>query len=194
MRSLRAAFLIACLIGVDSNATSAQKIPASTDPAAQARADSVRQAQMDSLDAEMEAYHAVHYPPFGPRFGLTTLGYRYSIPFRSSGYIGAGRVVGFGGGLMQHTGVIVEAGSGGGQLSISHGRANTHIALVYVRGQLTVMRTWGDPHIVDPGETFIGIEGRAGFMLLFGLSLGFMYQVEGDGQRWFVPIGWQIGL
>lgn len=121
-------------------------------------------------------------------------GIRYSTPLRFSGYIGIAPAT-FDRHLTRYGfALIAEVGTAGAQLSVGRGWLNAHMGLAYFRPQLSVMRTWGDPHAADPDETFVGMEVRLGGMLI-GVGAGLFVRVsDGDGNPLVLSAGAQLGI
>lgn len=96
-------------------------------------------------------------------------GIRIGFPQKLSAYVGATLVTGrYDGGHSGWT-VTVEPGLGGGLAGA--GRTTSGGPLAMVRTQLAVLRTWGDPWLVGPDATYVGLDTRI-TVLMGGVSLG----------------------
>jgi hypothetical protein len=86
-------------------------------------------------------------------------GVRIGWPQKLSGYVG----VGIAEKRFEHGytgwGLTVERGLGGGSIGV--GRTTTGGLGMTVRSQLAVLRTWGDPWLVGPDQTYVGLDIRA---------------------------------
>ncbi len=93
--------------------------------------------------------------------------------------------------------VQLEPGIGGGQLSFGHGkvigehRGNrhflAHVFLAYaVKG--VILHSWSDASSVEPGETYLGVEGDLTAVMV-NFSLGIFRHVSGDDDDWIVTAG-----
>ena len=96
-------------------------------------------------------------------------GVRVGWPQKLSGYVG----VGIAEKRFEHgyTGwaLTVEPGLGGGSVGIGH---TTSGGLgMTARRQLAVLRTWGDPWLVGPDQTYVGLDVRI-LIAYVGLSVG----------------------
>ena len=84
------------------------------------------------------------------------LGLRVGPPLRAAFNIGLARGH-YGRSGFVGTGIILEAGSGGGQLSLARTAGSSFSS---ARIQISALRTWGEPQSVAPRQTFIGVEAR----------------------------------
>jgi hypothetical protein len=85
--------------------------------------------------------------------------------------------------------IQVEPGLGGGKASLGYATG----LLPYAAGgvKASVLRTWGQPLLTEPGRTYVGVEAEATFFIK--LSLGLMTRVAGpNGGRLLVTGG--VGL
>jgi hypothetical protein len=91
----------------------------------------------------------------------------------------------------------VEAGSGGGKLSLGIGGA-AKVQDEDFRGtvgaglKVSLARTWGNPRGTVPGMTYVGPELDL-YVLRAGVSLGVLWRVAGDGGRTTL-LSWGVGL
>src|SRR5512135_599279 len=98
-------------------------------------------------------------PPLRAAFNLGLARARYKAS-PHGGYVG--------------TAIIIEAGSGGGQVSLARVAGNGFSA---GRIQLSVVRTWGEPQWVAPRQTFLGAEAR--LMVGIGIGVGVFARISG---------------
>ncbi|HET7230822.1 MAG TPA: hypothetical protein VFJ16_12510 [Longimicrobium sp.] len=82
----------------------------------------------------------------------------------------------------------LEAGQGGVQLAAGRGVTGTW------RMHLNVLRTWGDPMWVEPGQTYMGAELRAGILLGFGLVGYRRVQGSARGDAWAGGLTGVVGI
>jgi hypothetical protein len=109
-------------------------------------------------------------PRAEPRGGVAMIGgLRLGWPQKLSAYVG----IGIPEKRFEHgyTGwsVTVEPGLGGGLVGIGH-TTTGGIGMTW-RGQFAVMRTWGDPWMVGPDQTYAGGDVRM-MIAWFGFSVG----------------------
>ena len=117
-------------------------------------------------------------PGRGPRVEPVA-GLRVGFPQKLSGYVGfvlAERSYS----TSSYTGwsITVEPGLGGGLVGI--GRTTSGGYVMTSRVQAAVLRTWGDPWMVSPDRTYVGMDARFS-MLLVGLTLGGYVRVPESG-------------
>ena len=101
------------------------------------------------------------------------LGLRVGPPLRAAFNIGLAHGHYKPGGFLG-TAIILEAGSGGGQVSVARVAGSPFGS---ARVQLSALRTWGDPGSVAPRQTFLGLEAR--LMFGVGIGLGFYGRISG---------------
>ena len=119
------------------------------------------------LDAQYPVDSAAHLRP--------VLGFRVGPPLRAAFNVGLARARSVGPhGDYTGNAIIVELGSGGGQLSLARVAGSAFGA---GRIQLSVLRTWKDPQWVAPQQTYVGLEAR--MMIGVGVGLGLFGRVEG---------------
>ena len=109
--------------------------------------------------------------PAAPRRGGVPMigGVRAGWPQKLSAYVGVGlpdkRYTG------GYTGLAVTAEAGLGAGAVRAGWTTTGGVGMLLRGQVSVMRTWGDPWLVGPDRTWVGFDAQAGFGYV-GLAMG----------------------
>jgi hypothetical protein len=118
--------------------------------------------------------------PAAPRRGGIAMisGLRVGWPQKLSGYVGIGIPrQRFESG---YTGwaVTVEPGLGGGL--VGAGYTTTGGLGMTWRSQASVLRTWGDPWVAGPGQTYAGLDVRA-IIAFVGISVGGYVRVPEDG-------------
>jgi len=101
------------------------------------------------------------------------LGLRVGAPLRAAFNLGLARGR-YNQGAFVGTGVVLEAGSGGGQVSLARTAGS---AFGSERIQVSLLRTWGDPQGVAPRQTFVGVEAR--LMVGIGVGLGYFRRISG---------------
>jgi hypothetical protein len=93
--------------------------------------------------------------------------------------------------------VQVDAGSGGGKLSLGIG-ARAHVdeesfhGTVGVGLRAALVRTWGSPIGTEPGLTYLGPELDLK-VIRFNLTLGVLWRVSGSAGS-FAVFGWGLGF
>jgi hypothetical protein len=93
--------------------------------------------------------------------------------------------------------LTLEPGLGGGQVSVARvwrggGDVVPGISLAVVASAL---RTWGEPWVVAPDQTFVGAEGRLGFLFVaMGVGAYLRAQGSGAGDRAFAAFNVSVGL
>ena len=94
-----------------------------------------------------------------------------------------------------------EVGVAGGQLNLGVGRhfpPNTDWGGpggdLSLRVQGTILRTWGSPWHVEPGQSFVGVELQ-GMLFLVGTRVGYYHRIAGSviGDESFVSAGLILG-
>jgi hypothetical protein len=109
--------------------------------------------------------------PEAPRRGGVSMihGVRIGWPQKLSGYVGVGIAEkrfedGYTGWAL-----TVEPGLGGGSIGVGH--TTTGGLGMTARRQLAVLRTWGDPWLVGPDQTYVGLDVRI-LIAYVGFSVG----------------------
>jgi hypothetical protein len=72
--------------------------------------------------------------------------------------------------------LIVEAGIGGGQVGLAHVMVGPFGG---ARLQLSVLRSWDDPRLVEEDQTFAGLEAQLTFLAI-GPRVGVFKRLAGD--------------
>ena len=110
--------------------------------------------------------------PAAPRRGGIEMigGVRVGWPQKLSGYVGVGIPTKRyeGGGYTGWT-LTAEPGLGGGMVGI--GQTTFGGVGMMARRQLSVLRTWGDPWMVGPDQTYVGLDVRVAIAYV-GLGVG----------------------
>jgi hypothetical protein len=107
-------------------------------------------------------------------------GARVGFPMKLSGFVGLG--------LVDHRtkdewsgwSIMVEPGLGGGQ--VGFGRTVIMPYASTARIQAAVLRTWGDPWLVGPDRTYVGIDESLTFMHV-GFSFGGYIRIPEEGDN-----------
>ena len=112
-------------------------------------------------------------PP--PRSVRPVVGLRVGPPLRAAFNLGLalGHYEGAEGAFLG-TGVVVEAGSGGGEVSLARIAGSPFGS---GRLQVSILHTWDDPQWVAPGQTYVGVEAR--LMMGIGVGIGLFGRVRG---------------
>ncbi|HEX2078511.1 MAG TPA: hypothetical protein VHG08_12405 [Longimicrobium sp.] len=118
--------------------------------------------------------------PAQPRGGPVELlaGARVGWPQQVSGYVGVALVRkryenGYAG-----TSLVVEPGLGAGAVRVGWTTAGG-IGMT-ARAQLSILRTWRDPWVVGPDQTWLGADAQAGFGYV-GVAVGAYVRAPTDG-------------
>jgi hypothetical protein len=109
--------------------------------------------------------------PEAPRRGGLEMigGVRIGWPQKLSGYVGLGIPrKRFSEGYTGWS-VTVEPGLGGGLVGIGHTTSGS--LGITARRQLVVLRTWGDPWLVGPDQTYVGLDARVS-VVYAGFAVG----------------------
>jgi hypothetical protein len=106
-------------------------------------------------------------------------GLRIGFPQKVSAYLGAVLVERRYEGGYSGWSVTVEPGLGGGLVGV--GRTGSGGWAMTARTQVAVLRTWGDPWLVGPDATYVGLDARFS-MILVGLALGGYVRIPEEGE------------
>ena len=122
------------------------------------------------LSADPAAAQQDTVPAASRRGGVAMIGgLRVGWPQKLSAYAGVGLPEKrYSGG---YTGLALTAEAGLGAGAVRAGWTTAGGIGMLARAQLGVMRTWGDPWLVGPGQTWVGGDAQAGFGFV-GLAVG----------------------
>lgn len=140
--------------------------------------------------------HAVQSSPAADRVA-PTFGLRLGPPQKASVYAGLrfGRQWDRSG--HEEFVLTLEPGIGGGQVSVARGWSGGGHVVPGISGAVvaSVLRTWGEPWAVAPDQTFVGVEGRLGFLFVaIGVGAYVRAQGHGAGDQAFAAFNVSIGL